>query len=128
MCDCLGKSICKINTCGSWRAIDQSAAAPLDGTTNVACTFENSGKCQEKIDMPVEYKMVQLGSTKRAEQMFNRTWQKDKGDFITTGLQMAGVPACMACGPTRRSSSLASAISACTKVTLTRAASLYALS
>jgi hypothetical protein len=83
MCDCLGKSICKINTCGLWRAIDQSAAAPLAGTTNVACTFENSGKCQEKIDMPVEYKMVQLGSTKRAEQMFNMTWQKDKGDFIT---------------------------------------------
>jgi hypothetical protein len=88
VCDCNGKSMCKINPCGSWKPSDLVAPIPPAGTTNVACTFTNGNKCLERIgDAPLtarEYKMVQLGTPKSPANMFNMTWQTDVDDFLTT--------------------------------------------
>lgn len=84
-CDCLGPNICKMDTCSSWVPKDGSISSHLQKDTKVACVKKTDSTCLTKVEIPVEYKMVQFGSSSlnnAAGTMFNMTAMPDTDDFL----------------------------------------------
>lgn len=87
VCDCFGTSMCSLENCGAWKLLDAEATVPPMGSTSVPCHFAEGNKCTTKLQ-ETEYKMVQFGSSKDPETMFNMTWTKDTGNAITDSFKM----------------------------------------
>lgn len=91
-CDCIGESICKIDTCSNWVPKDGTVASRLEKDTTVVCVQKTDGTCLSKVYIPAEHKMVQFGAaTVRnvASTMFNISLMRDTEDMITTSYKMS---------------------------------------
>lgn len=91
-CDCLGDNICKIDTCSIWVPKDGTIASRLAKDSTVPCMQKKDGTCLSKVELPVDYKMVQFGSATRhnvAGTMFNISLMPDAGDKITSSYKMS---------------------------------------
>lgn len=68
-CDCFGTSMCALETCGAWKLLDDSAAEPAIGSTDIGCQYAEKHSCTKYI-RSLEYKMVQIGR-KLEDRLFN---------------------------------------------------------